>query len=146
MQEAGTAKGEVRAREAHVPGHKILCIDDDSFIIQVLTSALKDHGFVPLSAPDGPTGIALAMAERPTLILLDIVMPGIDGFEVCRRLKAGARTQAIPVIILTSQADPKLNIKAFQAGADLALTKPVEPGKLIATLRAALALKHGRSP
>ena len=91
-------------------------------------------------------GIALAVAQRPALILLDVVMPGIDGFEVCRRLKADTQTQAIPVIILTGQADPKLNIKAFQAGADLAGAKPVEPGKLIATLRAALALKRGRSP
>ena len=91
-------------------------------------------------------GIALAVAQRPALILLDVVMPGIDGFEVCRRLKADTQTQAISVIILTGQADPKLNSKASQAGADLARAKPVEPGKLIATLRAALALKRGRSP
>src|SRR3990172_110536 len=146
LREASAPKREVQAPEVHGPPQKVLCIDDDPFIVQVLTSILQDNGFVPLSAPDGPTGIALAVAERPALILLDVVMPGIDGFEVCRRLKADAQTQAIPVIILTAQADPKLNLKAFQVGADLALTKPVEPGKLIATLRAALALKHGHSP
>jgi len=146
MQGAGPAQRAMQASEVHVPTDKVLCIDDDAFIVQVLTSLLQENGFVPLSAPDGPSGIALAVAERPALILLDIVMPGIDGFEVCRRLKADVKTHAIPVIILTGQADPKLNIKAFQAGADLALTKPVEPQKLIATLRAALALKHGPSP
>ena len=101
---------------------------------------------MPLTAPDGPTGLALAAAERPRLILVDIMLPGMDGFEVCRRLKADPLTAAIPLIILTGLTDTNLNAKAFRAGADLALTKPFEPEKLIATLRAALALKQRQAP
>ncbi len=71
-------------------------------------------------------------------------MPEMDGFEVCRRLKGDPRTQAILLIILTARSDPKLNIQAFRVGADLALTKPIQPEKLIATLQAALALKQAR--
>ncbi len=132
--------------QAPAQGMKVLCIDDDRFIRQFLTDTLRAHGFIPLTAPDGPSGLAAAEAERPQLILVDIMMPGMDGFEVCRCLRADPRTAAIPLVILTARADPKLNIQAFKAGADLALTKPVEPEKLMATLRAALSLKKGRPP
>ncbi len=127
-----------------VAGDKVLCIDDDPLIRQLLTLTLQKSGFAPLMAPDGPTGLALAAAERPRLILVDIMMPGMDGYEVCRLLKADPRTADIPLIILTAYPEPKLTTKAFQAGAALALTKPFEPEKLIATLRAALALKDRR--
>ena len=136
--------GELPAPEAPSRGDKILCIDDDPVILQLLSFTLKAGGFAPIAAPDGPTGLALAAAEIPRVILVDIMMPDMDGFAVCRRLKADPRTAPIPLIILTAQADPKLNAKAFQAGADLALTKPFQPDQLIATLRAALALKQRR--
>ena len=123
---------------------KVLCIDDDRFILDLLAATLTEHCFVPLTAADGPTGIAMAQVEHPRLILVDIVMPAMDGFEVCRRLKADPRTQGIPLIILTARTDLKLNIKAFRVGADLALTKPVQPEKLMATLQTALALKQAR--
>ena len=132
------------AAEAPPPPAKVLCIDDDRLILDLLATTLTAHGFEPLTAADGPTGIALAQAERPRLILVDIMMPEMDGFEVCRRLKADLRTHTIPLIILTASADPKLHIQAFRAGADLALTKPFQPERLIATLRAALAMKLGR--
>ena len=121
---------------------KVLCIDDDRLILHLLETTLNRHGLIALTAPDGPTGIAMAQSEQPQLILVDIMMPEMDGFEVCRRLKADPRTNAIPLIILTARTDPKLNIQAFRVGADLALTKPIQPEKLVATLRAALALKQ----
>jgi CheY-like chemotaxis protein len=134
-----------RAAAEALPGPtKVLCIDDDRFVLDWLAMTLKTHGFVPLTALDGPTGIALAQAEVPQLIVVDIMMPGMDGFEVCRRLKDETRTHAIPLIILTARTDPKLNIQAFRCGADLALTKPIQPDKLMGTLRAALALKQDR--
>ncbi len=132
-------------RQPPTSGEKVLCIDDDPVIQQLLSMTLQKQGFVPIVAPDGPTGLALASAEQPRLILVDIMMPGMDGYEVCRRLRADPRTQAIPLVILTAVADPKLNVKAFKAGADVALTKPFQPDQLIATLRATLALK-GRRP
>jgi DNA-binding response OmpR family regulator len=139
LQAADLLKQEVQVR-----GDKVLCIEDDPVFVILLTRTLKAGGFVPLTAPDGPTGLTLAAAERPRLILLDIMMPEMDGFEVCRRLKADPRTAAIPVIILTGLADAKLNIQAFRVGAALALIKPFKPEQLIATLRAALAMKQGR--
>ena len=132
--------------EVPIAGVKVLCIDDGPLICQPLTSTLEKSGFAPLTAPDGPTGLVRAAAERPRLILVDIMLPGMDGFEVCRRLRADPRRAAIPPIILTALADPTLNSRAFQAGADLALTKPFQPDKLIATLRTALALKERRPP
>lgn len=141
---APSAAASRGAAETPPPPAKVLCIDDDHLILNLLSATLTTHGFVPLTAPDGPTGIAMAQAERPRLILVDIMMPEMDGFEVCRRLKADVRTHDIPLIILTARTDPKLNIQAFRVGADLALTKPIAPEKLIGTLRAALALRHVR--
>jgi DNA-binding response OmpR family regulator len=129
-----------------VQGLKVLCIDDNRLIRQVLADTLAAHGFLPLLAPDGPTGLALAAAEHPELIVVDIMLSGMDGFEVCRALRADARTAAIPLVIFTARADPTLRVQAFKAGADLALTKPAAPDKLMTTLRAALALKRGRPP
>jgi CheY-like chemotaxis protein len=138
-------------QEAHPPSelavpaaNRILCIDDEPFMLKLLTEALTGHGFVAVTAQDGRQGLALAASERPLLVLVDLVMPEMDGYEVCRRLKADPQTRDIPLVILTGHRDPKLNIKAFQAGADLALTKPFQPETLIATLRAALALKQRR--
>ncbi len=123
---------------------KVLCIDDDRLILHLLATLLQAKGYLPLTARDGPSGIETAKRERPILILLDIMMPGMDGFEVCRRLKADAQTRTIPVIILTSTSAANLNVQAFKAGADLALTKPFDPDRLMATIEAALALKTQR--
>jgi len=119
---------------------KILIVDDDSLIVQMYRDLLEHNDFMVLSAPDGLTGLKVAAAERPDVILLDIMMPGIDGFEVCRRLKADERLTHIPVIILTGMADPKLNSQAFKAGANLALRKPAEPATVLRTIQAAVAL------
>jgi len=128
---------------AAVPGKgTVLCVDDDPVMLHLLASTLQKKGFHPVTAHDGMAGIEAARRDRPILILLDIEMPGLDGFEVCRRLRADAQTNGIPVIILTSSADPHLNVQAFKAGADLALTKPFDAERLMATLQAALALKH----
>ncbi len=122
-------------------GDRVLCIDDDPLVRQLLTMILEKSGFVPFTAPDGPTGLQVAATERPELIVVDLMMPGLDGYEVCRCLRSNPQTAKVPLVILTANRDPKLNVKAFQAGADLALTKPFDPDKLMAALRAALAMK-----
>jgi putative two-component system response regulator len=86
----------------------------------------------------------MAAKDHPALMLLDILMPGIDGFEVCRRMKADPALKGIHVIILTGITDPKLNVKAFKAGADLVLRKPAEPATILRTIQAALALKASK--
>ena len=131
------------------PQVKILCVDDDPLILQLNGDILRFHGYTVLTALDGPTALELAARERPALILLDIMMPDMDGFEVCRRLKGDPALKAIPVIVLTAMTDPKLNVRAFDAGAELALRKPAEPAVVLRTIEAALALaaaKVGESP
>lgn len=122
------------------PDVKILCVDDDPIVLQINGDILRFHGYTVLPARDGPTALQVAARERPALILLDILMPDMDGFEVCRRLKADPELRAIPVIVLTAMTDPKLNIQAFDAGAELALRKPAEPAVVLRTIEAALAL------
>ncbi len=124
---------------------KILCIDDDRLLLGLVRHTLEGDEFEVITAADGPSGIDLAMKARPSLILLDVMMPEMDGFEVCRRMRADPILKDIPIIIVTAMADPKLNVKGFQAGATLAIQKPYEPHKLIATIRTALALKAKRS-
>ncbi len=121
---------------------KVLCIDDDPIIQKILGTTLQKAGFAPLIASDGVSGIETVRRERPILVLLDIQMPGIDGFEVCRQLRAEDPAHRMPIIILTSLPDANLNVQAFKAGADLALTKPFHADRLMATVSAALALKR----
>lgn len=126
------------------PADKVLVVDDDPLVTRMYRDLLEHNLFMVLTAPDGPTGLEVAARERPSLILLDIMMPGIDGFEVCRRLKADPELKRIPIIILTAMADPKLNVQAFKAGAELALRKPAEPATILRTIQAALALAASR--
>jgi CheY-like chemotaxis protein len=123
---------------------KVLIVDDDPLIVRMYQDLLEHNDFMVLSAPDGTRGLEVAAREHPDILLLDIMMPGIDGFEVCRRLKADPVLKQIPVIILTAMADPKLNLQAFKAGANLALRKPAEAATILRTLQAAVALAATR--
>ncbi len=119
----------------------ILCIDDDPLMLEFLSQLLAAHHFLPLTARDGRTGLATARRERPELILLDVLMPDLDGFSVCRELRADPKLKETPIILVTGMKDPLLRTKAFKAGATLAMEKPLHPDKLIATIRTALELK-----
>ena len=127
------------------PEVRILCVDDDPRILEFNEAILRSRGYSVLTASDGATGMAAAARERPALILLDIRMPGLDGFEVCRRLKADRVLKAIPVIILTAVAERELNIRAFEAGAEFALQKPADAATVLRTVEAALALAASRA-
>ncbi|MFI5342379.1 MAG: response regulator [Candidatus Methylomirabilales bacterium] len=118
---------------------KILCIDDQPSMLQMLTDLLDSYGYSVLTAPNGETGLEVAARERPDLILLEIMMPDMDGYDTCRLLKAEPATRAIPVIILTVLSDPRLNTRAFEAGAILALQKTSLPDVIIRTIESALA-------
>ena len=127
------------------PEVKILCVDDDPLILQLNGDILRFHGYKVLTALDGASALEIAARERPALVLLDIMMPGMDGFEVCRRLKADPVLRSIPIIILTAMTDTKLNVRAFDAGAELALRKPAEPAMVLRTVEAALVLAASRT-
>ncbi len=124
---------------------KILAIDDDKNFLEVLRSALgktfPQAGF--FSAMDGAGGINLALAEDPNLILLDMIMPEMNGFEVCRRLKADPRIADIPVIFLTAmKADASTYVEALEAGGEAFLLKPTELGQLMFQVRAMAKIKE----
>jgi CheY-like chemotaxis protein len=127
------------------PEVKILCVDDDPLVIQLIGDILRFRGYMVLSANDGPSGLDMAIQQRPSLVLLDIMMPGMDGFEVCRRLKADPELKPIPVIILTAKSDATVSARAFEVGAQLVLQKPAPTAAVLRTIEAALALATRQS-
>lgn len=131
------------SRSGTAPGSqeiKVLCVDDDPLIRQMLGDILRFHNYVVITAPDGEAGLETALRDRPDLILLDVMMPGMDGFEVCRHLKADPAMKSTPIVILTAMNDSMLNVKAFEAGAALALQKTADTVTVLRTIEAALAL------
>ncbi len=124
-----------------VPPPKILCIDDDRLLLGLFSEALAAHGFQALTATNGPSGIETARKERPDLIFVDVMMPRMSGFEVCRQLRTDAKLRETPIILLTAAEDPNLEPKGKQVGATLSLHKPFGPGELLTTIRQILASK-----
>ena len=119
----------------------ILYIDDDRFLLTLCADVLNLHGFQTVIAPDGPLGIETAKTVRPAVILLDLVMPGMDGFEVCRRLRAIPDLRDTPVILFTSRQDLAVDVAALEAGATLTLRKRYDATELIGTVRRLLAMR-----
>ena len=121
---------------------KILIIEDDRDIVEMLDYNLKEEGYETVSAFNGEQGIALAGKERPDLIILDIMLPVMDGFEVCRTLKNDHSVANIPIIILSAKSQEMDKVVGLELGADDYVTKPFSPRELIARTRA--ILRRGR--
>jgi len=117
----------------------ILAVDDESTNLQLLRQILQDR-YSLLFAKDGPRALELAAKEQPDLILLDVMMPDMTGYEVCRRLKADPATAAIPVIFVTALTDSTDEVDGFEAGAVDYITKPVSPAVVKARVRLHLSL------
>jgi putative two-component system response regulator len=122
-------------------GAKVLIVDDQAEVVEVMGAILTHQGFAVESASDGVEGLVRAMEISPDIILLDISMPNMDGFETCRRLKNGSGTQGIPVVMFTSQADRESRITALQAGANDFLGKPVDGTELVVRVKNLLKVK-----
>jgi CheY-like chemotaxis protein len=120
----------------------ILIIDDQPFFVTMQQNLLKQQGYRVLAATNGAEGLAWAKQHKPDLILLDIQMPGMDGFAVCEKLKQDEELRHIPVVILTATQDIKLNEKAFRAGAEITVLKSVSGERLINMVR--IALEKGK--
>ena len=120
----------------------ILIIEDEPRIAKVARDYLEKYGYRALIAADGPTGLAAARRESPDLVLLDLLLPGMDGREVCRRLRAES---AVPIIMLTALAEESDQIVGLELGADDYITKPFSPNVLVARVRAALRRARGES-
>ena len=120
----------------------ILLVDDNTTNLQVLHETLAGTGHKFLIAKNGESALAIARKAMPSLILLDIMMPGIDGFEVCRRLKADPETEAIPVIFLTALDDTKSKVKGFELGAVDYVSKPFQAEEVIARVNTHLTVNR----
>ena len=117
---------------------KILVVDDEIYIVHILDFSLGMEGYEVLTALDGEQALEKARAEHPDLIVLDIMMPKLDGYETCKMLKADPATKDIPVILLSAKGrnvDQKIG---FEVGADDYITKPFSPRKLVERINALL--------
>jgi two-component system cell cycle response regulator DivK len=117
---------------------KILLVEDNEMNRDMLSRRLQKNGYEVIVALDGEEGIAKARAEPPALILMDLSLPGMDGWEATRRIKADAQTSTIPVIALTAHALTSDRDQAMAAGCDDFDTKPVEFGRLLAKIETLL--------
>lgn len=121
---------------------RILIVDDESAARAALETLLRREGFEVNDAHSGPSALAKCTSFRPDLILLDIVMPGMDGFEVCRHIKATPETRLTPVVLITGLSATVDRIKGINAGADDFLSKPIDFNELLARCRSLLRLKQ----
>ncbi len=117
---------------------KILIVEDDRDIVEMVAYNLKEEGYETLSALNGEDGVQLARKRQPNLIILDIMLPLIDGFEVCKILKNDDMTADIPIIILSAKSQETDKVVGLELGADDYVTKPFSPRELIARIRAIL--------
>lgn len=120
---------------------RILIVDDNETNRDILRTRLDPHGYELLEAADGEAAIAAARTHHPDLILLDVMMPKIDGIEVCRRIKSDADLPFIAIILVTAKADTKDVVAGLEAGADEYLTKPVDQAALVARVKSMLRMK-----
>lgn len=119
-------------------GETVLVVDNEPDILRFVEVNLRLEGFEVLLAVDGEQALEVAFLERPDLVLLDVMMPGIDGFEVCRRLRSDSRTSHIPVIFLTARSLTADKVVGLTAGADDYVLKPFDPIELVARVRTTL--------
>jgi len=114
---------------------KILIVDDEPDALEVLGFKLKEAGYLPLLAKDGARAIALARDERPALIVLDLMLPEVDGLEVCKILRRDPGTAAIPILMLTARAAEMDRVLGLELGADDYVTKPFSPRELVLRIK-----------
>jgi adenylate cyclase len=120
---------------------RILVADDNAMNVDILRTRLAAHGYEILIAADGEEAVDIARRERPDLILLDIMMPKLDGFEVCRRLRADPSLPFMPIVLVTAKGDTKDVVAGLEAGGDEYLTKPVDQAALLARVKSMLRIK-----
>ena len=121
---------------------KILIVDDEIDILELVEFNLLKQGFRTLTAQDGEQALRLARKEKPDAIILDLMLPGINGLDVCRILKSDAATKDVPIIMLTARGEEEDIVKGLEMGADDYVTKPFSARELAARVRAVLRRMH----
>ena len=122
---------------------KVLVVEDNAQNLYLATYLLENAGFDVVSAADGIAGVALAKESAPDIILMDILLPGVDGYEATRRLKADASTSAIPVVALTAYSMEGDEQAALAAGCDGYISKPIDPSDFVTKVTAFLSRHPG---
>ena len=122
----------------HMPKEKILVVDDEEDILELIRHNLAREGYRIVCAATGESAITKSNTEKPDLIVLDLMLPGIDGLQVARRLKDDVRTRHIPIIMLTAKGEEADIVTGLELGADDYVTKPFSPRVLIARIRAVI--------
>lgn len=117
---------------------RVLVVDDNTHALDIVYRLLEREGFTVLRAQSGPEALAITAAEEVDVILLDVMMPGMDGFTVCAELHRQARTRDIPVILLTAKDDMDTRARGMKLGVSEFLTKPINTRELLARVRAQL--------
>ncbi len=114
---------------------KILLVEDESVLLNMVKMRLEANNYEVISAFDGQEGLEKARKERPDLIILDLMLPKLDGYKVCRMLKFDEKYKKIPIIIFTARAQQSDEEMGFEVGADAYITKPFEPQMLLAKIK-----------
>jgi len=122
-------------------GKKILVIEDDAIALRLIEYTLRKEGYEVLQAKNGLEGISKAQSEEPDLVILDVMLPGIDGFEVCHRLRSESQTARLPILMLSGKAQEIDKATGLKVGADDYVTKPTAPRELISRVESLLARK-----
>jgi CheY-like chemotaxis protein len=118
----------------------VLCIDDDPLVLHCYRSVLAPQGYRVLTATDGLQGLALATADRPDVILLDVLLRGLSGYDICRKCRRDPALREIPIILLTAWDHPSVGQTGRAAGAARTLQKPADPETIVAAIQQVLGL------
>jgi diguanylate cyclase (GGDEF)-like protein len=118
---------------------KILLIDDEVTLLEVMKTNLEIEGYDVVTETSGETGLVSAVVDQPDVVILDVMMPGVDGWEICQRMRADPRTKYTPIIMLTALDETEHIVKGFEVGADDYLAKPFENAELFARIKSVLS-------
>ncbi len=121
----------------------VLCIDDDPLVLHFYRSFLESHGYRVLTATDGLQGMALAAQDRPAVIVLDVLLQGLSGYDICRKLRADPALRSIPILLLTAWDQPSVLDTGLAAGATRTLRKPADVQTILVAIAEVLGQQGG---
>jgi two-component system phosphate regulon response regulator PhoB/two-component system alkaline phosphatase synthesis response regulator PhoP len=129
-----------------VPGERILVVEDEVALGDLIAEGLRRHGFLVERAQDGDTALDMAETLVPNLILLDLMLPGMDGWEICRRIRQYRKTRDVPILMLTARRDERDVVAGLELGADDYMKKPFSMNELMARVKALLRRSTRKAP